>query len=244
MAISLSGKTYWLVGASEGLGRALARELAVAGVQLCLSARNEGRLVELAQSLQGDPIVAPCDVSDPASVSAAFATLPRLDGVIVNAGVYEPISALNWDADAVETMCDVNFTGVTRVLGLAVPHLVEQGGGHIALIGSLAGYRGLPGAIGYASSKAAAMHLGECLRIDLPSPEYCVQIINPGFIETRLTAKNTFDMPHIMSAETAAQQAHKALQSGRFRTDFPGRFAWRFKLARLLPDRLYFSLAK
>jgi len=248
MAISLAGKTYWLVGASEGLGRALADELAGAGARLCLSARSRERLESLAASLPavaaGGHMAAPCDVASRESVAAAFADLPALDGVIVSAGLYEPIAATGWDAAAVEAMCDVNFTGTARVLGEAVPALVRQGGGHIVIIGSLAGYRGLPGAIGYASSKAGAMHLAECLRLDLPSPQFCVQTVNPGFIETRLTAKNDFEMPYIMSAADAAVHVRKAMESGRFRTDFPAKFAWRFRLARLLPDRLYHRLAK
>lgn len=247
MAIALSGKTYWLVGASEGLGRALAAELAQAGARLCLSARNRQRLECLAQSLPasvaGGHVAVPCDIASRESIAAAFATLPPLDGVIINAGVYEPVTATAWSADAVESMCDVNFTGAARVLGEAMPALTAQGRGHIVIIGSLAGYRGLPGAIGYASSKAAVMHLAECLRLDLPTPAFCVQTINPGFIETRLTAKNDFEMPHIMTPEAAATVVRQAMENGRFRTDFPGRFAWRFKLARLLPDRLYFRLA-
>lgn len=247
MAVSLNGKTYWLVGASEGLGRALAHELASAGARLCLSARNRERLETLARDLPvasaGAHVIAPCDITSSESIATAFATLPPQDGVIINAGVYEPVAATEWNAEAVEAMCDVNFTGTARVLGQAVPALTTQGRGHVVIIGSLAGYCGLPGAIGYASSKAAVMHLAECLRLDLPSPAFCVQTINPGFIQTRLTAKNDFAMPHIMTAEAAAATVRQAMQNGRFRTDFPSRFAWRFKLARMLPDRLFFWLA-
>lgn len=248
MAVTLAGRTYWLVGASEGLGRALAMQLAAVSVRLCLSARNRERLETLAAELPVSPtgphLTAPCDIAGRKSVAAAFASLPPIDGVIINAGVYEPVSAAAWNAEAVEAMCDVNLTGTARVLGQAVPALTAQGGGHIVIIGSLAGYRGLPGAIGYASSKAAVMHLTECLRLDLPSPAFSVQTINPGFIETRLTAKNDFEMPHIMTAKAAAAKVRQAMESGRFRTDFPGRFAWRFKLARMLPDALFFRLAR
>ena len=247
MTIPLAGKTYWLVGASEGLGRALATELSAAGARLCLSARNRERLetlaAELPTSTAGGHFAAPCDTTSRDSVAAAFATLPAIDGVIINAGVYEPVNAAAWNAEAVEAMCDVNFTGTARVLGQAMPALTQQGRGHIVIIGSLAGYRGLPGTIGYSSSKAAVMHLAECLRIDLPVNDFCVQTINPGFIETRLTAKNDFEMPHIMTAEAAAREVRQAMESGRFRTDFPSRFAWRFRLARLLPDGLFFRLA-
>ena len=112
-----------------------------------------------------------------------------------------------------------------------------------SIFDSVAGYRGLPGAIGYASTKAGVMHLAECLRLDLPARDFCVQTINPGFIDTRLTAKNDFEMPHMLSPEEAARRVRQAMESGRFRTDFPRRFAWRFRLARIMPDRLYFRLA-
>jgi len=234
-----AGKTYWLVGASEGLGRALAEELATAGASLCLSARNAERLQALAETLPGKHIVAACDVRDSASVRVAFDALPPLDGVICNAGFYEPVNASAWDADAVEAMCDVNLTGAARVLGSAVPALVARGKGHIALVGSLAGYRGLPGSIGYGSSKAGVIHLAESIRCDLPRDRFKVQVINPGFIETRLTAKNDFRMPFIMTAEAAALRTRKALESNRFRTNYPRRFALLFRLAQLLPDWAY-----
>ncbi len=129
------GKTYWIVGASEGLGRALAHELHAQGAALALSARNEQRLGDLASDL-GGAYVAPLDVRDAASVRAAFATLPPLDGVIYAAGVYEPMGAHDWDPPAVEAMCDVNFTGAARVFGEAVPALVRRGGGHIVTVPS------------------------------------------------------------------------------------------------------------
>ena len=242
MTAAWSGKTYWLVGASEGLGRALAEELAAAGAKLCLSARNAERLHALADALPGEHTVAACDVRDTASVRAAFETLPPLDGVICNAAFYEPVNATAWDADAVEAMCDVNLTGAARVLGCAVPALVERGKGHIALVGSLAGYRGLPGSIGYGSSKAGVIHLAESLRCDLPREYFKVQVINPGFIETRLTAKNDFNMPFIMTPEAAALRTRKALEGNRFRTNYPRRFALFFRMAQFLPDWAYFRV--
>lgn len=244
MTAAWAGKTYWLVGASEGLGRELARELAAAGATLCLSARNRERLAELAAALPGQHVVAACDVRDAGSVRAAFAALPPLDGVICNAAFYEPVNATAWDAEAVEAMCDVNLTGTARVLACAVPALVARGGGHVALIGSLAGYRGLPGSIGYGSSKAGVIHLAESLRCDLPRGRFRVQVVNPGFIETRLTAKNDFRMPFIMSAAAAARRTRQALESGRFRTNFPRRFALLFRLAQFLPDWAYFRLMR
>ncbi len=244
MATSFAGKTYWLVGASEGLGRSLAMKLAGAGARLCLSARSEDRLQDLAAEIGGDTVVALLDARDTDSVAAAFGTLPKLDGVVYNAGVYEPTTAQDWDSDAVEAMCDINFTGAARVLGKAVPALVEQGSGHIVIVGSLAAFGGLPGAIGYAASKAGAANLAECIRVDLPAPDFNVQVMNPGFIKTRLTDKNDFEMPHLMTPDEAAEYIFKAMQGTRFRTSFPPAFARRFRLAGLFPDWLYIKLVR
>ncbi len=236
------GKCYWLVGASEGLGRALAERLSAAGATLYLSARNADRLQELADALPGPAVVAPLDLRDAATVAKAFARIDRpLDGMIFCAGLYEPLDAAHWDADAVEAMCDVNFTGAARVLGQAVPAMLAQGRGHIVLIGSLAGLVGLPRSIGYGASKAGVIHMAESLRADLPDA-IKVQVINPGFIKTRLTDKNDFKMPFILSAEDAAARTVRLMERGRFRGYYPWRFAALFRAARLLPDWLYFRL--
>ena len=242
MKRDFTGKTYWLIGASEGLGRALAHELALAGAHVCLSARTADRLRELADELPRPATVAPLDLRDTASVQAAYADLPPLDGIVFSAGAYDPITAAEWDADAVETMFDVNLVGAARALGLALPDMISRKRGHIVLIGSIAGLTGLPGAIGYGASKAGLIHLGENLRADLDPIRYDVQVINPGFIETRLTDKNDFKMPFIMSAEEAAQRTFKLMQGNKFRGYYPNRFAALFRLGRLLPDWLYFRI--
>ena len=237
-------KRYWIIGASEGLGRMLASQLAERGASLVVSARNRNRLASLAKDLGpcAQPLV--CDVADSASVAAAAAGVGDIDGLIFASAVYEPIRAGKWDAAAVEAMCDVNFTGCARVLGAVMPHFLARKGGHIVLLGSLAGLRGLPGAIGYGASKAGLIHLGECLRVDLDPRHFRIQVINPGFIATRLTAKNRFPMPFIMSPEAAAHRVVRAMEGRAFRTDFPRRFALLFRLAGWLPDRLYFALAR
>lgn len=239
-----AGKTYWLIGASEGLGRALAVELSDAGAELVLSARSQDRLEDLAASLSGPAIVAPLDLRDAKSVADAFAELPALDGMIFCAGAYEPILATAWDARAVETMCNVNLTGAVRALGAAVPAFLAQGAGHIVLIGSLAGLGGLPGSIGYGASKAGLIQLAESLFIDLPRPAFKVQLINPGFIETRLTAKNDFKMPFLLTASEAARRTREIMERQAFRGYFPRRFSMLFRAGRLLPDWLYFRLVK
>lgn len=236
-----SGKRYWLVGASEGLGRALAQQMAAEGAELILSARDAGRLADLAASLSGARAV-PCDVADDASVARAAEAAGPVDGVVFLAGVYWPVAARDWDAARVTAMCDVNFTGCARVLGAVVPGMVARGSGHIVITGSLSGFRGLPGAVGYAASKAGCMMLAECLHADLRGTGVRVQVANPGFIRTRLTARNDFPMPFLMEPGAAAAAMLAHMRTGRFKANFPRVFSWFFRLGQLMPDALWYRL--
>ncbi|WP_137700050.1 SDR family NAD(P)-dependent oxidoreductase [Marimonas lutisalis] len=237
----LDGRSYWIVGASEGLGRALAKALDRKGARLILSARSRGRLEELAAEL-GPARVVPMDVSDANSVAQAVKLAGEVDGLIYCAGFYEPLSVQEWDADAVEAMADVNFNGALRVLGHVAPKMAGSGHGHLVMIGSLAGFSGLPGAIGYGASKAALMHLAENMQADLRGTGLKVQVINPGFIRTRLTEKNRFNMPFIMDPEEAADRVVRAMESRRFSTSFPRLFSWLFRAGRFLPRGLFLRL--
>lgn len=239
--MNITGKTYWIVGASEGLGRALAQSLDQAGAKLILSARSGDRLAALANKLRNAAALE-MDVTDPASVARAVEAAGAIDGVIYCAGEYTPLKAQDWEADAVAAMCEVNFMGAVRVLGYVVPQFTDQNRGHIVLIGSLAGFRGLPGAIGYGASKAALMHLGENLYADLRATDIKVQVVNPGFIKTRLTDKNNFKMPLIQTPQQAAARVLAAMQSERFSTSFPAPFSWLFRVGRFLPRGLFYRI--
>lgn len=234
-----SGRTFWLIGASEGLGRALALDLGREGAQLILSARDRGRLEMLAGELPRARVVA-LDVTDHEAVRRAAAMIGQVDGIIYNAGAYTPMKATQWDSEAALAMCEVNFLGAMRVLGQVVPQMVRAGQGDITLIGSLAGYSGLPAAIGYGASKAALVSLAETMRHDLKGSGVVVRLINPGFIKTRLTEKNGFRMPMIMTPEAAAQRVIRAMRSSRFCTDFPAPFSWLIRGLAYLPDFLVY----
>lgn len=236
------GKRYWLVGASEGLGRALAHRLSDAGADLILSARNADRLSELAKTLPHPAQVVTVDVADPASVTQAAAEVGEVDGLVWLAGVYWPMRTTDWRPTEAEAMVDVNLTGAVRVLGHVVPSMVERNAGHIVLTGSLSAFRGLPGAIGYAASKAGLMSLGETMQLDLRGTGVEVQIANPGFIRTRLTDKNNFKMPALMEPKDAADEMMKLMLSHRSSRNFPFLFSLVFRLSRLLPDWAYIRL--
>lgn len=236
------GRRYWLVGASEGLGRALAARMSAAGAELILSARSGDRLAELAAGLPGPARVLEMDVADDRSVAAAAAAAGEVDGLVWLAGVYWPMRAQDWDAARAVAMADVNFTGCLRVLGQALPPMLARGRGHVVLTGSLSGFRGLPGAVGYGASKAAVMSLAETLRADLKGSGVEVQLANPGFIRTRLTAKNDFAMPFLMEPEDAARRMFRLMESRRFAGNFPRGFGAMFRLAQFLPDWAWFRL--
>ncbi|RVV98192.1 SDR family NAD(P)-dependent oxidoreductase [Mesobaculum littorinae] len=237
-----TGRRYWIIGASQGLGSALARKLSAVGCDLVLSARNEEALRGLAAALPRRADVVPLDVTDSAAVTRAAEEIGDIDGVVFMAGAYWPMKATDWNAEQVTTMCDVNLTGAARVMGAVVPGMVARRRGHIVLTGSLAGHRGLPGAIGYGASKAGVMHLAETMHADLRGSGVRVQLVNPGFVRTRLTDKNDFEMPFIMEPDRAASEIFEHMTTGSFQRNFPVGFALMFRLARLLPDFLYYRL--
>ncbi|WP_102222824.1 SDR family NAD(P)-dependent oxidoreductase [Acidimangrovimonas sediminis] len=235
------GERWWILGASAGLGEAVARALAAEGAELVLSARGRDKLDRLAADLPAARAL-PLDVTDAEAVTAA---LPEaFDGLIYSVGFYEPMKATAWDTATAVKITEANYIGLLNVLGAALPAMRARGRGRIVLIGSVAGFRGLPGAIGYGASKAAVIHLAENLRADLKGTGIRVQLLNPGFIDTQLTRKNDFRMPMLMTPEKAASHVVKALKTDRFSTSFPAPFSTLFELGRLLPIALFQRLFK
>ncbi|SIT87550.1 NADP-dependent 3-hydroxy acid dehydrogenase YdfG [Yoonia rosea] len=236
------GKRYWLVGASEGLGREVAFCLSRAGAEVIVSARSEDRLKELVAELPGKASYINVDVADRAAVEAAAKEAGEIDGVVYLAGVYWPMKAQDWDNEKADMMGEVNFLGASRVVGAVIKDMVAKEAGHIVLVGSLSGFRGLPGAIGYSASKAGLMSLAESMQADLRTSPIEVQLINPGFIKTRLTDKNDFTMPFIMSPEDAAKEVFEHMNTENFKKSFPMLFSWVFRLSQFMPDWMYYRL--
>lgn len=236
------GKRYWLVGASEGLGREVAFCLSRAGAEVVVSARSEDRLKELVEELPGKSSYVTVDVADRAAVEAAAKDVGEIDGVVYLAGVYWPMKSQEWDNEKADLMGEVNFLGASRVVGAVIKDMVAKDKGHIVLVGSLSGFRGLPGAIGYCSSKAGMMALAESMQADLRKTPIDVQLVNPGFIKTRLTDKNDFHMPFIMSPEDAAKEVFDHMNSDDFKKSFPMLFSWVFRLSQFMPDWMYYRL--
>ena len=237
-----NGKRYWLIGASEGLGKALAEKMSRAGAEVILSARSEDKLKEAVADMSGKATYQTIDIGDDDSVKAAAEAVGDVDGVVLLAGVYWPFGADEWDADKATAMVNINFTGFVRVLGQVVPSMVSRDDGHIVITSSLTGFRGLPGSIGYTASKAATMSLAECMYADLRKTGVDVQVANPGFIKTRLTDKNDFNMPFIMTPEDAAGAMFDHMNTDHFKTSFPMVFSWLFRLSQFLPDWAYYRI--
>lgn len=236
-----AGKTLWIIGASDGIGAALARALARHGARLILSARNHDALTALAQDC-GDARVLPLDLAQPGSLADAVAEIPpgSLDGVICTAALYDPGRVADLDPEATARLIAVNLMGSFDVARLTPPLLRD--GGQLALFGSVAGYFGLPGGQPYSATKAAVNNLAETLRSEL-APRVDVRLVCPGFVQTRLTAKNSFRMPAIITPEQAADAVMKGLQSRAFEVHFPKRFTLAVKLLRAMPYALSLRLA-
>lgn len=242
------GLNVWVVGASSGIGASLARALLAAGARVALSARREQALAEVAgDAVRRDAaLIVPLDVTDPASVAAGHARIvdhwSTVDLTIWMAGTY---AAMHPDTFRLQVVREVLGTNLSIFNGLAVllPAMRREGRGSLAIVSSATGYRGLPTvAMAYGPTKAALVSLAETLYLDLHPRGHGVYLINPGFVETRLTSGNAFPMPGLIDAQEAARRILAGFARGAFEIHFPRRLTWPMKFARCLPYRWYFPL--
>ena len=240
-------KNIWLIGASEGIGESLLKELIkTPDNRIIISARNAEKL-KILSLLSPDRIsVLPIDVSvnDCVAIANNFFQDISIDHVIYCAGYYKPLNCKDAELDEALKMLEVNLLGAFRALQTVIPKFVAKKAGHIVLIGSVAAYRGLPNAYGYGASKAGIVHFAENLKCDLAHHNIKVQVINPGFVKTRLTDLNNFKMPSIITAETAAKYIIKAMNGNHFESSFPFVFSSFLKFLAKLPYNMYFWLMK
>jgi short-subunit dehydrogenase len=237
------GKRVWLVGASAGIGAAMAHELAKRGARLALSARSVDKLHAL--GIAG-ALLLPCDATAAQGLRDArdrlVAAFGGIDLVVYLAGDYVPMRAGDFDLAVAEKIVSVNFNGAMRLAATLLPDLPPGGG--IAFVASVAGYRGLPKALAYGPGKAALIHFAECLHFDLAPQGIGVWVVNPGFVATQLTARNDFAMPALLTPEAAAQATIDGFRTGKFEIHYPKRFTRVMKLLALLPYGLYFPLVR
>ena len=242
------GKTVWIVGASTGIGRATAAALHARGARVVVSARKLDALDAFVAGHPGAVAVA-LDATDRQAVTVATTqvlALGPLDGMVYCAGHYHAMRADAMDVPDMERHLQVNYVGALYLLDAVLPHLLRttRGGAFVSLVGSVAGYRGLPNSLAYGPTKAALINLAQTLYLDLRDKGVGVSLINPGFVETPLTAQNTFKMPALITPEQAAEAILQGWAQGAFEIHFPKRFTLWLKALELLPAGLYFRLVR
>jgi NAD(P)-dependent dehydrogenase (short-subunit alcohol dehydrogenase family) len=238
-----TGQVAWLVGASSGIGSATAALLHARGAKVVVSARSTGAIETFARQHAGS-LALELDVTDaPAMRQAAehvVETCGRIDLVVYCAGHYQPMRATDFDLAQALRHQQVNYIGALHLLDAVLPHLLAQRSGHLSLISSVAGYRGLPNSLAYGPTKAALINLAQTLYLDLQPRGIGVSVVNPGFVDTTLTAQNHFEMPALITPEEAAHEMVAGWEAGRFEIHFPKRFTRVMKLMSHLGDGLYF----
>ena len=241
----------WVTGASTGIGRATALKLARMGWRVAVTARNSEALDALAVEASdgyGKIIPMPADITDREAIADVVDTLERDHGgvalAVLNAGIYKPMHGNQLDYEVFDKTFDVNLTGTVNCLIPLQKVMFSRRQGQIAFVSSVAGYSGLPTSAAYGATKAALINLAESLKFDFDKMGILIQVINPGFIDTPATQSNSFEMPHLMRVDEAAEALVRGLSRSSFEVTFPKRFTRTMKIMRLLPYRVYFALLK
>ncbi len=243
--------TAWVTGAGKGLGRSVVKSMLARGWTVAVSARSESDLLTLAAEAgakAASVIPFPLDVTDERAVMKTAAAIEErigpLDLVILNAGTHQPVNARELTVAPFRKLFETNVMGVVHGLAAMLPRMIARRGGHIVVVSSVAGYRGLPTASAYGATKAALTNMCEALKPQLDREGVRITVVTPGFIRTPLTDQNPFKMPFLMEPDAAAERLVRGLDSGRFEITFPRRFTWLLKVLRCLPYALYFPLVR
>jgi len=247
---TMSGVRVWLTGASSGIGEALVSPLLRRGARVAITARRADLLSAIADTHRahgdGSVLVVPADVTNRDAVNAAARQIEAawggIDLAIFNAGGSIDSEGFN-ASDYVSTMA-LNYFSVVYGVEAALPGMLARRRGHIAAVASLAGYRPATVALPYSVSKAAVIHFLEGLRLAYADRGIRVTAVNPGFVRTPLTARNTFTMPFLVEVDDAAERIVAGLERGKYEVHFPAALSWPLKLLRVLPPAIYAALIK
>ena len=247
VSVPESWRTVWITGASSGIGRAFCQLIADDVAHVAASARSADKLRDLQRRNPAiDPF--PVDVTDGKAVADCVARIEKecgdIDLAVLCAGTWTLMDVANFDPVAIRRGVDVNYMGVVHAVAALLPGMMARRSGHIAIVASVSGYRGLPRAAAYGPTKAALINLAETLRAELEPHGITISIVNPGFVETPMTADNPFPMPGIISAETAAERLLAGLARRQYEIVFPKRFGYAVKALRFLPNGLFFWLIR
>ena len=249
MRVELTNRKIWLTGASFGMGLELAKRLLENNNSLIVTARSEQALEELAAEYPGKVTIVACDLSQVNAQQTLNKALTQscdyLDTVILNAGICEYIDAFDFDMDLVDRVTQANYLGFVRCVSCALPLLRKSTKRpHLVGISSASAYIGLPRAEAYGASKAAMRHFLQSLRLDVFAAGVDVSIVYPGFVDTRLTRANDFDMPFQLTIAQAVSRIMKGLENRKMEIAFPKRLIWPIRLLSILPACLYTELGQ
>ena len=241
-------KNIWITGASSGIGKALALKFAQEGWQVAASARRENLLNEISE-LNKNISPFPLDVTDNEKCKEVFKEIKNkyqnLDICFFSTGIWDPKKEKNIDIEQMESVMKINFFGTLNCIKTVENYFKDKKSGHISIVSSVAGYRGLPNSTGYGASKAALINLAESLYFDFGRHNVRISLVSPGFIKTPMTDKNEFKMPFLKTSEFAADKIYNGLVNGsNFEIDFPKELTLILKLLKILPNRLYLYLIK
>ena len=242
-------KIAWITGAGKGIGRALSKRLADEGWTVAVSARTPEDLLALAPECEPGRIRCyTLDVTDPLlaeeTVRQIESDLGPIALAVLNAGTHVPLPAEEFAIEPFRRLIETNLMGPANCLAPLISRMIGRQSGHIAVVGSVAGYRGLPTAAAYGATKAGVINMCEALRPELERHGVRLTLVNPGFVETPLTDKNDFSMPFLIPVDKAVDYIMRGLEGSAFEVAFPRRFAFLMKLLRILPERLFFMITR
>jgi len=241
-------KNILVIGASFGIGESLCEKLAKKGANLIITARSTDKINKLAKKLPGNHLAVNCDITNNQELSKLAEIIGKkyhkIDIIIFCAGIYEPMNLENFNANKAQEILQVNLTSFINFIDNFLILFKAQKIAHLAVISSVAGYFGMPNSLAYGAAKAGLSNLTESLFYELSKYKVKVQLINPGFVKTRLTAKNNFAMPNIISSQKAAKIILNNLPKNNFEIKFPLLFIIIMKYLSMLPYKLRFLLLK
>ena len=244
----MNNKVIWITGGSSGIGKALAYKFANEGWQVALSARREELLNEISKS-NNNIHSFPLDVLDVEKCKEVFNKIvnkfENIDIAVFSTGIHDPNSERKINLESIRKIMETNFFGTMNSINSVYNYFKDKKSGHISIVSSVAGYRGLPMAGAYCASKSALISYAESLYFEMKRFNVRVSVINPGFIKTPMTDQNPFPMPMIESPEFAAEEMFKGLtKSKSFEIHFPKKFTFIMKILKIMPNWLYLKLIK
>lgn len=240
-----------ITGASSGIGRGLALELARRGAKLGLIARRVDALDELAgeiEALGSKGLALPADVQDSSSLREAVKRisdeLGPIDVLIANAGIGPTKHAAELRGEEVAEVININAIGAANSATAVVPQMAARGQGQLVVISSLAAYRGLPKSAAYCASKAAVSAFFESFRLDLEPRGIDVTIIHPGFIKTALTSGRHAQLPFLLELDDAVKRIVRAIEKRKKTYSFPWQLATIVRAGMFMPIWMYDRISR